>query len=1159
MPAPSIVQSTVLEFSSPTSPLTLNWPASTTVGSFLLLHISANGSSPSFTAPAGYGGTSLESNGACYAQVFFNNNATSRSSESLVWTGTVSDLVIELVEVTGQPRLTAQDGSSTTESGDSASLSGSYTTAQANDLLLSFASQVNSGSGSSSPVFSGASSGFSILQQGNTSSGSGTSLNSVAGAVMTATAETVGTYTPSIASNVSSDWITFTFAVKAMPSGWARIQGGTTTFSSSALNPSLTVTLANATGPGDLLVCGLSIEGGAVASISGWSQASENNGTICGAHLLYLINAPRLTSFTITFSGPVPSASIFWQEYSAGDLPVNVDSIGPNNTGSGTSLASASFTIGGNNDLIALVPAQAYSQVGTSSQAPVLSAPTGAFSLTQKQGYVAIISSNSFVSGVGLLDQIGASSFSGTGGVTSSDSGSWAVTGLAFTIVPPAGTDTGMGTDVVSIQATEATFDVGTGADQALMALVVAGTDSGTGTDSGLISAAADLATDQGYGNDYPVVGITITDTAQGQDTGSQENVVLALDSGTGVDGYIPTYQLLDFGTGTEEVDMQYAPPADTGTGDDSQAVVSLALADGSGPITEDAEVAQCFSGLDAGSGDDEASGPNIQAWDSATGDDSSYAIDLLLVDQGTGTELVNGGPADTGTGTEDVLISLSATDSGMGADSCTLNLSIADTGTGGDLGTAPTVNDFGTGVDVVSALGFIVTDTGTGTDTYGDRGIAIFDQGLGVDVLSPGLGTSDSGVGADYANAGWIAIDLGTGTDEAVGSPILSDFGTGTDVAFVGAVTLSTADAGTGTEQTSTTASLAATDAGTGNDAAAQTAAVSSSDTASGADAISAMAMGLTDTGTGSDSASVPLATQQTVDAGSGSEIVSSQATMSAQDAAAGTDAAGISVSVTCLDAGTGADWSSGQGFTISDWGAGTDNGQVTAVAVTATDAGFGLDQAGVSAAIAYQDAGTGAESNLSQTTPIFLTDTAVGTDSCVPSYETLDFGWGQDAASIAVLVQDVFLGSDLAFLPPPTQDAGVFTDSAFVGIYAADWGAGFDVAAFGTAAYSAVDTGHCYGETWLVAATFATSENGTGVDSAIQAAGFTLLESAIGSDVATGPSVAVMAWDSGFGSDSISLAVATNIALDYGQGFDRARGCPAGVVFSRPFFLEG
>jgi hypothetical protein len=179
----------------------------------------------------------------------------------------------------------------------------------------------------------------------------------------------------------------------------------------------------------------------------------------------------------------------------------------------------------------------------------------------------------------------------------------------------------------------------------------------------------------------------------------------------------------------------------------------------------------------------------------------SSGTTAISLSDTGAGADALTVSAtttlADTGTGADALSVAATITlaDTGTGVDALTVAtaVTLADTGSGADaisVTTSTTLAETGSGADALSAaVTLTLTDTGVGTDAMSAGvPISLADTGSGTDALSVTVTAplADTGTGPDAltANATLTLAENGTGADALTisSSLTITDTGTGVD-----------------------------------------------------------------------------------------------------------------------------------------------------------------------------------------------------------------------------------------------------------------------------------------------------------------------------------------------------------------------------------------
>lgn len=270
--------------------------------------------------------------------------------------------------------------------------------------------------------------------------------------------------------------------------------------------------------------------------------------------------------------------------------------------------------------------------------------------------------------------------------------------------------DTGSGSETVTITVSVLTSDTGTGTESTSSTASFTMTQTGTGADSANVGAA-----------------FSVSDTSTGSDSASTVAAVPVTDSAISIEAVSSTvaFTVADTGTSTEVLSPAVAfTVADTGSGVDVVSAISAAIS-----ATDSA------TGVD---GQNVSSPGTVNVSDTGVGTESTtITVTFSVIDTATGTE---GTPniaftaTDTGTGTSSTAIaaSISQTDSGAGADSA---------GTGNN--TPVNVSDTGTGIESQSIVVAVsAVDTGAGTEaTNLNVSISRADSAIGTEAYSINTG----------------------------------------------------------------------------------------------------------------------------------------------------------------------------------------------------------------------------------------------------------------------------------------------------------------------------------------------------------------------------------------------------------------------------------
>ena len=315
-------------------------------------------------------------------------------------------------------------------------------------------------------------------------------------------------------------------------------------------------------------------------------------------------------------------------------------------------------------------------------------------------------------------------------------------------------TDTGGGSDTVSVSVTAALADSGAAGNSLVVAASVPLTDSGAGADTAGIVASVPLV-DTGVGVETSVVAATVplTDTAVCADT---------------VSVVVPT-TLADSGTATDTPTIAAAVPlADAGSGADTATVAAAVPLADSGTASQTSVVAAVVSLSDTAMGTDTSVvAATVPLSDTATaGDLVIIAAAVPLGDTAVGTDTVSvltgGTPAlvDSGTATDaiSVAVTLPTADAGAAVESVVVaaTVPLTDTATAAEASTVATalaVADTGVATDVIAvAATVLLTDSGACVDTFsvatGGTPVAVADAGVATDSLAVTVVASLADVG---------------------------------------------------------------------------------------------------------------------------------------------------------------------------------------------------------------------------------------------------------------------------------------------------------------------------------------------------------------------------------------------------------------------------
>lgn len=283
-------------------------------------------------------------------------------------------------------------------------------------------------------------------------------------------------------------------------------------------------------------------------------------------------------------------------------------------------------------------------------------------------------------------------------------------------------TETSSGTDVVSVAVSATLSETSTASDALSVTVTTSLTDTGSATDS--LSWVREVSlTETGTGSDSISVTATValTDTSSGTDSVSESATVSLSDTSTGTDALSITASI---------------SLADTSAGVDALSEsVALTLTD-TASATDAVTIAAAVTLTDTGTGTDSVSvdtggSQSKSLTETATAVDAlTVTVTVSLSETGTATDSVGETATISLTDTATAVDSLSAgvpktlTETGSGADSisASVSLSLSETGSSADAVsvTATTLLvDSGTASDVLSVASVLsLSDTATSTDS---------------------------------------------------------------------------------------------------------------------------------------------------------------------------------------------------------------------------------------------------------------------------------------------------------------------------------------------------------------------------------------------------------------------------------------------------------
>lgn len=605
---------------------------------------------------------------------------------------------------------------------------------------------------------------------------------------------------------------------------------------------------------------------------------------------------------------------------------------------------------------------------------------------------------------------------------------------------------------------------------------------------------------------------------------------------------------------------------SDSGSGAESSPSIALSLTD-SGTGTDTATTGTAFTATDTGSG--AQTDPNVAQSQSDTGsgaESASVIITVTALESGVGTETApnvaqqatadlgfgqvmlyrgdaNGFEGGVGGWTDPINPLTGITSTTADFYEGTHSLLLTRSGDGAPQGSTVPCNP-GDDVQLSCYVKTFATinrqfrlriHTSDGTDFFFAGGSPIVSHTTWTPITING--TVPATASSMYA---WVELDVAVNDGEGF---------------YIDAVVLTTnavniaqtqPDASTGSETTSTTATLSSSDSGTESESASVTnddIAVSGTDTATGTEASPNIAQAFTDTGSGADTASIdatvssadvgtcvetdPNIAQSESEVSAGAETGTIAASISASDATTGAEQAPdiaqsvsdvgtgaeeahTSVAVTVLEAGTGNDGGPPSLAQISVDGGGSQETSSTDVSSATSDDGTdvedapniaftaseelasGSDEVQVSAEISSDDAGSlvsdEATTSSVRTELVVATGTEVSVDLAFLTFEVGSGTEGAEGASVSAVLTDFEYGAEIEGDPDiafSTLETAVGADSAEQSQTVLSSDAGFVAEQTPNIAFSAIDSGASNESAEVIASALITSsDDGTGVE---------------------------------------------------------------------------
>ncbi len=392
--------------------------------------------------------------------------------------------------------------------------------------------------------------------------------------------------------------------------------------------------------------------------------------------------------------------------------------------------------------------------------------------------------------------------------------------------------------------------------------------DTGSGSDAVSIKCQTSI-TDSGAGADIATIlaSMNLTDTGSGADTISITQLKSLLETGQGADiiSLINRLSVTDTGSGSEVLNILYKIAiTDSGAGSEIINILS--------------QIALQETGTGTDAVDKQVQGDSKQVSDTGTGTDAlSILAKIAMVDSGTGTEaamvLVRLAVVDSGIGTEiiNILSQILQNDSGSGTEALEIlkQIAIADSGSVSS-----------EALTVLAKLA--ITETGSGTDEIAVSGEGKFiqDSGSGSEALNILIEMliQDSGIGSEI-----LAI---------LNQIALTDTSSGTDaITVIGQIAL--IDSGNGSEAIEILKQIAISDSGSATEALEILVQIALSETGAGQEALSVLIqLALSDAGSGADSVNIEETySKQVNDSGSGSEVLTFATLVEILDSGIGAD----------------------------------------------------------------------------------------------------------------------------------------------------------------------------------------------------------------------------------------------------------------------------
>lgn len=480
----------------------------------------------------------------------------------------------------------------------------------------------------------------------------------------------------------------------------------------------------------------------------------------------------------------------------------------------------------------------------------------------------------------------------------------------------------------------------------------------------------------------------------------------------------------------------------------------------------------------------------------------------------------------------------------------------------------------------VVSNAGTIIQDNGVGTDTPSIKNkLTIIDSVSGVDNISSKVAISllDSGGGVDTMSIKnkFTIADNGSGADtpSIKNKLTITDTGNGVDTPAVKS-NLTITDSGSGVDTPSIRNRLTITDSGTGVDNATIKAIISLLDNGTGADIPSVKnKFTVIDSGVGSEQINIAINVLVS-DLGIGVDSVNVLSTAKfVQDSGLGNDLiASINSYIAILDSGAGADSLIIKEFkNVLDSGIGTDNLTVKQFKAV-LDNGVGTDAFIIKQIRNILDSGVASDNLVVKQFKTIL-DSGAGADALtVKQFKTvLDNGYGVEGVSLLTKVSlpDTGQGVDEIYaieVKFTITDNGSGADTLTIKnkLNITDDGSGDDILAISKTLLITDDGSGA--DILSIKNKFTITDNGVGVDTPLIKNKLNITDDGAGADTILKKQIIII-LDTGLGTDDIVNILRQVRILDTGQGIDlvmvptyyKDKFSPRGTTYNNKYSARG